>query len=120
MITLKCNMCGIFFKAERNRKIPLCEDCAWVQRKRGEGPIQVRKNEKTWSNWNALNSVSQNAKVPNSPGVYEVQTDFTFGRLNGNSPIIYIGSAATSLKKRLLDERIGKPDRYLSSVVSYI
>ncbi len=73
-----------------------------------------------WSEWHPLDLQSLKVPVPNSPGIYEVRTDFEFGRLRGSSSIIYIGSATPSLKKRLLDERIGKPDRYLSRAEKWL
>jgi hypothetical protein len=67
-----------------------------------------------WSDWYTLDSKSMGLPVPDLPGVYEVQTDFAFGRLNGYSSVVYIGSAVPSLKTRLIDQRIGNPERFLS------
>ena len=65
-----------------------------------------------WSEWYDFNSPP--IVVPDCPGVYEIQTDFEFGRLRGKSTVVYIGSAAKSLRKRLIDQRCGEPSRYLS------
>ena len=73
-----------------------------------------------WSQWLPLNSQSLTVPVPQYPGIYEVRTDFQFGRLRGRSSIVYIGSATSSLKKRLLDQRIGKPDKYLSRAEKWL
>jgi len=51
------------------------------------------------------------------PGIYEIRTDYEFGRLNGVSQVVYIGSAARgskpSLRKRI-GERVTDPERNLS------
>ena len=48
--------------------------------------------------------------MPNSPGVYEIRTDYTFGRLKGSSQTVNIGSAV-NLKNRL-GSRLINPRRY--------
>jgi len=73
-----------------------------------------------WSQWHPLDSESLSVPVPDSPGVYQVQTDFSFGRLKGYSSAVFIGSAMRSLKKRLLDQRIGNPKRFLSGAEKWL
>jgi len=71
-----------------------------------------------WSPWYPLTPQSLPANVPGQPGIYEIRTDYEFGRLRGRSRVVYVGSAARgskpSLKVRLIDQRIGNPERYLS------
>ena len=58
-----------------------------------------------WSEWRPLLPQVVSEFVPDLPGIYEIKTDREFGRLNGSSRIVYIGSAARntpSLRKRLL------------------
>ena len=69
-------------------------------------------NEIQWSEWYSFDS--EPTVAPNSPGVYEVRTDFAFGRLRGQSPIVYIGKTARGLRRRLFNERRGDPVRYMS------
>ena len=69
-------------------------------------------NVANWSEWYRFDS--QSTQVPNSPGVYEIRTDFEFGRLKGKSSIVYIGKTTRSLRKRLLDERRDNPSRFMS------
>ncbi len=73
-----------------------------------------------WSEWHALESKSITLPVPDSPGVYEVRTNIAFGRLKGYSAVVFIGSSVRSLKKRLLGQRIGNPERFLSGAEKYL
>jgi len=69
-----------------------------------------------WSEWYPLSQQSL-TNIPDVPGIYEIRSDYEFGRLNGISRVVYIGSAARggkpSLKKRL-GGRITNPERNLS------
>ncbi len=65
-----------------------------------------------WSAWYLFNVAVANTSVPDQPGVYEVRADCEFGRVKGNSPLVTIGSAVASLRKRLSEQRIGDPIRY--------
>lgn len=67
-----------------------------------------------YSEWYPLSSEAYSRLVPDSPGVYQVRTDFEFGRLRGDSEIVSIGSAAQSLRSRLIGQRVGDPQRYMS------
>ena len=71
-----------------------------------------------WSEWHPLTKKCQAADVPDMPGIYEIRTDYEFGRLRGTSKVVYVGTAASgsrpSLRSRLVDQRIGNPDRFLS------
>jgi len=62
-----------------------------------------------WSKWYQFNQQSINTHVPDSPGCYEIRTDYIFGRLKGYSQTVYIGSAE-KLKQRL-GNRLNDPDR---------
>lgn len=65
-----------------------------------------------WSAWYPFDTEVANISVPDKPGVYEVRADVEFGRLNGSSPLVTIGSAVASLRKRVYEQRIGDPIRY--------
>ena len=43
MLKLKCERCGKMFEAAHNRQIVHCKECAEYLRKRGEGPIQLKR-----------------------------------------------------------------------------
>ena len=73
-----------------------------------------------WSDWYPLDLQSLTVAVPDSPGIYEVRTDFEFGRLRGSSQMVWIGSAKRSLKQRLLRQRVSDPDRYLSRTEKWL
>jgi hypothetical protein len=64
-------------------------------------------DELRWSQWYPLAQQPFSIPVPDVPGIYEIRTDHEFGRLRGQSRIVYIGSAARgnspSLRKRLLE-----------------
>lgn len=68
--------------------------------------------EYRWSAWHPFNVEVANTSVPDKPGVYEVRSDVEFGRLKGSSPMVTIGSARASLRKRLCEQRISDPIRY--------
>jgi len=70
-------------------------------------------NSWNWSPWYPMDPSSSNIAVPDSSGIYEIRTDYEFGRLRGNSTLIYIGSAA-SLRRRFQGQRFVDPERYLS------
>lgn len=120
MITLKCERCGKRFEAKRRRKISHCSGCAGELRKRGAGPVQSMRKESVWSPWYRLEAEEAGRTVPDRPGVYQVRVDFTFGRLKGNSSVVSIGSAVPNLRRRLLDQRIGNPDRFLSRAEKWL
>ncbi len=71
-----------------------------------------------WSDWYLLESKLDVVNVPDLSGIYEIRTDYEFGRLKGSSQVVYIGSAAggskPSLKVRLMDQRAKNPCRYLT------
>ncbi len=78
----------------------------------------------SWSQWYPLDISSANAPVPDAPDIYEIRIKEEFGRLKGASSAVYIGSAAMgsqpSLKKRLIEQRIKNPGRYLSRAEKFI
>ena len=53
-----------------------------------------------WSEWYQYNQHSLNTYVPESQGIYEIRTDYIFGRLKGYSQTVRIGKA-DRLKQRL-------------------
>ncbi len=69
-----------------------------------------------WSTWYPLSHQSL-SNLPDVPGIYEIRTDYEFGRLRGSSRVVYIGSAARpskpTLRKRL-GNRIADPEGNLS------
>jgi hypothetical protein len=69
-----------------------------------------------WSEWYPL-SYQSLTHLPDVPGIYEIRTDYEFGRLRGSSRVVYIGSAAgrgePTLRKRL-GKRISDPEGNLS------
>ena len=69
-----------------------------------------------WSQWYPLSKQSL-AKIPDVPGVYEIRTDYEFGRLRGTSRVVFVGAAwrgsKPTLRKRL-GQRITEPDQFLS------
>lgn len=73
-------------------------------------------DEFDWSEWYPLSHQSL-ANLPDAPGIYEIRTDYEFGRLRGSSRVVYIGSAAQrgkpTLRKRL-GQRITDPQGNLS------
>lgn len=78
-------------------------------------------DEHNWSDWYPY-SLSQDffRNIPEAPGIYEVRTDYEFGRLKGSSPLLTIGSAAKSLKTRISRQRIGNTIRYLNRPEKWI
>jgi len=62
-----------------------------------------------WSEWYQFNQQLINIHVPDSPGCYEIRTDYIFGRLKGYSRTVYIGSTE-NLKQRL-GNRLNDPDK---------
>ena len=71
-----------------------------------------------WSKWYDLNSPPP--VVPDCPGVYEIRTNFEFGRLRSKAAVVYIGSAAKSLRKRLVGQRCAEPSHYLSRAEKFL
>ena len=65
-----------------------------------------------WSAWHPFDAEVAHTSVPDQAGIYEVRADCQFGRLKGSSPLVSIGSAQESLRKRLCEQRIGDPIRY--------
>jgi excinuclease UvrABC nuclease subunit len=57
--------------------------------------------DKRWSDWFDINNNNIKESLPEQPGVYEIRTKFEINRLRGSSDLVYIGSAADSLKNRL-------------------
>jgi len=74
----------------------------------------------SWSAWHRFDAEVARATVPDEPGVYEVRTDFEFGRLKGNSPLVTIGSAVLSLRKRLCEQRFRNALRYLNRAEKWL
>ena len=73
-------------------------------------------DEFDWSEWYPLSQQSL-TNIPAMPGIYEIRTDYEFGRLNGISQVIYVGSAAHGIKPSLrkrLGGRIADPEGNLS------
>ena len=73
-------------------------------------------NEFDWSEWYPL-SQQFLANVPDTPGIYEIRTDYQFGRLNDLSQLVYVGSAARGVKpslRRRLGARVDDPEGNLS------
>lgn len=60
----------------------------------------------SWSTWHHFNAELARTTVPDEPGVYELRTDYEIGRLKGSSPLVTIGSAARSLRKRIYEQRL--------------
>ena len=65
-----------------------------------------------WSAWHSFDAEIAGISVPAEPGVYEVRAALEFGRIKGSSPVVTIGSAIASLKKRLCEQRFGNALRY--------
>lgn len=66
-------------------------------------------NREKWSPWHRLKA---DASVPDEPDVYEIRTDFELSRVRGLSSLVTIGSATTSLRKRLCEQRFNNAVRY--------
>jgi hypothetical protein len=79
-------------------------------------PQGTRQHEFRWSKWYPLSQVlvARDEDVPDEPGVYEIRTDYEFGRLRGSSRVVYVGSTVKSLKERLVHQRIKNPKKNLS------
>ena len=82
--------------------------------------VTSAKESLSWSSWHRFDDESAKAAVPHRPGVYEVQTDFEFGRLKGNSRLVTIGSAVPSLKTRLCRQRFRDTARYLNRAEKWL
>jgi len=74
-------------------------------------------NRDKWSSWHRINP---DAAVPDETGVYEIRTDFEFARLRGSSPLVTIGSAVPSLRKRLCEQRCRSAVRYQNRAEKWI
>jgi len=74
----------------------------------------------SWSPWCRFDDEESKASVPNIPGVYEIRTDYEFGRLKGNSRLVAIGSAKKSLRTRLCRQRFRDTARYLNRVEKWL
>ena len=79
-------------------------------------PERTSMHEFHWSEWYPLSLVlvARDEDVPDEPGVYEIKTDYEFGRLRGKSHVVYVGSTVKSLKGRLVHQRIKDPKENLS------
>lgn len=73
-----------------------------------------------WSSWYRIGNEAAKQNVPDKPGIYEIRTDFEFGRLNGESRILSIGRAVRSLQSRLAKGRLedlirnlNRPEKWL-------
>ncbi len=58
--------------------------------------------ESDWSDWYPLIKDSLRY-IPDQPGVYEIRTNYEFGRLKGKTNLVYVGRTdrGNSLKERL-------------------
>lgn len=84
-----------------------------------EGGVKMAKEptkDYRWSAWHPFDTEVVNTSVPDKPGVYEVRSDVEFGRLKGSSPLVTIGSAVASLRKRLCEQRFPNTTGYLKRV----
>lgn len=75
-----------------------------------------------WSEWYLLSQQSL-PNIPDAPGIYEIRTDYEFGRLNGVSQTVYIGSAARNSQPSLmrrLGGRIKDPRKNLSRTEKFL
>jgi len=61
----------------------------------------------SWKGPYRLNSITPK-DIPSSPGVYQVHTEFHFGRLKGTSNVVYIGSTY-NLWNTLHQRRVVEP-----------
>ena len=82
--------------------------------------VTSAKENSSWSPWCRPDDHLAKAAVPHGPGVYEIRTDFEFGRLKGSSRLVTIGSAKDSLWKRLCEQRFGNPVRYLNRAEKWL
>jgi hypothetical protein len=78
------------------------------------------EGSRSWSPWYRFDDEQAKAAVPHRPGVYEVRTDFEFGRLKGSSRVVTIGSAVPSLRTRLCKQRFHNPARYLNRAEKWL
>jgi len=108
MLTLKCVRCGRDFQALRQRKVAHCSDCAQEVRRKGEGPVQLKRKESSaseaykWSGWHPLDHKVVREVVPDKAGVYQVRwKDGIVPRFRGSSEVLYIGQAK-GLRGRIL------------------
>jgi len=82
--------------------------------------VTSAKESHFWSPWYRFDDESAKAAVPHRPGVYEVRTDFEFGRLKGSSRLVTIGSAVPSLRTRLCRRRFRNTARYLNRAEKWL
>jgi len=73
-----------------------------------------------WSDWFSIDDASLKQELPDGSGVYEIRTDFNIERVKGRSHIVTIGSAKDSLNKRVYQQRIENPARYLNRVEKWL
>jgi len=73
-----------------------------------------------WSRWYGYNNPVALKNIPDSPGIYEVKTDFKIERLNGFSPVVTIGVSRTSLYDRRVKQKAGNEDRHLNRVEKWL
>jgi len=91
---------------EQNCRRNRTKDTGLNMRRHLEG---TRMHEFHWSEWYPLSP--RDIGIPDEPGIYEIRTDYEFGRLRGSSRVVYIGSTMNSLKQRLVHQRIKEPSR---------
>ncbi len=72
-----------------------------------------------WSDWYDFNDKKKLNLVPNCPGIYEVKTDYEFGRLNGSSSIITIGRSRKLLERRR-DQKSGNPIKFFNRAEKWL
>ena len=80
-----------------------------------------------WSPWYRLDDKVAKQNIPNKPGIYEIRTEYEFGRLRGKSNILSIGRAIPSLRNRLgqgrlanLVRNLDRPEKWLFSAKQMI
>lgn len=73
-----------------------------------------------WSPWYRLDDSVAKKNIPDKPGIYEIKTEYKFGRLRGESDILSIGKATPSLRNRLgkgrlanLVRNLDRPEKWL-------
>ena len=61
-----------------------------------------------WSEWVSLNK-SCLRFAPDKPGIYEIRTDYEFGRLLGRSRIVYVGRTKSGSLYNRISKRVTDP-----------
>jgi len=82
--------------------------------------VTLAKKDSSWSPWYQTDDDAAKAVLPHKPGVYEIRSDFEFGRVKGRSSLVSIGSAKDSLYKRLCEQRFGDWVRYMNRAEKWL